>query len=98
MMLQCGTHRKCLEAASDTDGVPVAGQRHGKGVQRGSRRSSSPEREMQAIANKSRQQPEACRCRRNQKECRVSATVTRQSGEGRLRASCRIRPESEMNR
>jgi len=34
MMLQCGTHRKCLEAASDTDGVPVAGQRHGKGVQR----------------------------------------------------------------
>jgi hypothetical protein len=51
-------HRKCLEAASDTDGVPVAGQRHGKGVQRGSRRSSSPEREVQAIAiaNKSRQQ------------------------------------------
>ena len=54
MMLQCGTHRKCLEAASDTDGVPVAGQSHGKGVQRGSRRSSSPEREVQAIANKSR--------------------------------------------
>jgi hypothetical protein len=58
-------------------------ERDGKGVQRGSRRSASPEREVQAITNKSRHQPGACR-HYYELECRVSATVTRQGGKGRL--------------
>jgi len=57
-------------------------ERDGKGVQRGSRRSASPEREVQAITNKSGHQPGACR--HNQTECRVSVTVTRHRGKGRL--------------
>lgn len=57
-------------------------ERDGKRVQRGSRRSASPEREVQAITNKSRYQPGACR--HNQTVCRVSVTVTRQRGKGRL--------------